>query len=150
MPSVKHKRGVKASLPNSSLQAGEIYLTTDRHTSHFAIDATTMAPIVPAIDDLSSAGAVNGATDLILIHDADATGVKERKITFNDFKTALAIPGGSSDELVAVVSGGTPGYVWGTDGSDGIFRMGSTMTWAKDGGNAYVTIDVGTVDCGTF
>lgn len=150
MPSVQHKRGLYANLPSSSLLVGELHVTTDRHTAHIPTDATTMVPLVPPVDALTTLGSVNGAADLIMIHDADATGVKEKKITFNDFKTALAIPAGSSDEQVAVVDGGTPGFLWGTDGTDGVLRMNTSMAWTKDAGNDFVTLAVGTVDCGTF
>lgn len=150
MPSLRHKRGLKANLPSSALLSGELYFTTDRHTAHFPTDATTMVPVVPAIDDLVTLATVNGAADLLIIHDADGVGRKEKKITFNDFKAALSIPAGSSDEQVAVVSGGTPGFIWGTDGTNGILRMNTSMTWTKDAGNAFVTLAVGNVDCGTF
>lgn len=131
--------------------AGEPHFTTDRGTLHTATDATTKLPVVPAIDDLTTLGAVNGAADLLIMHDADeAGGQKEKKITFDAFKTALNIPGGSTDELVAVVSGGTAGYLWGTDGTDGVIRMGTSMSWVKDAGNAFVTLDVNIVDGGTF
>jgi hypothetical protein len=150
MASIQHKRGLKANLPSSSLLAGELYITTDRRTAHFPTDATTMVGVVPAIDDLVALSAVDGAADLILIHDASASGVKEKKITFNDFKTALSIPSGSTDEQVAVVSGGTAGFIWGTDGTNGILRMNTSMSWTKDAGNGFVTLAVGAVDCGTF
>ena len=150
MPRIQNKRGLKANLPSSGMLAGELFLTTDRGTAHFATDATTKIPIVPAIDDLTTLSTVDGAADLIMMHDASASGVKEKKITFNDFKTALAIPSGSSDELVAVVDGGTPGFIWGTNGTDGVIRMNTSMTWTKDAGNAFVTLAVGDVDCGTF
>lgn len=150
MPSIRHKRGLKSALPSSALLSGEIYLTTDRRTLHFPTDATTMVGVVPAIDDLSAIGAVNGAADFLIMHDADGSGVKEKKILFNDFKTALAIPAGSSDEKVAVISGGTPGFVWGTDGTDGVLRMNTSMSWTKDAGNGFVTLAVNNVDCGTF
>lgn len=151
MPAVQHKRGVKASLPTTGLHPGELYLTTDRRTAHFGTDATTQGPVVPAIDDLTTLASVAGATDLLIMHDADGVGVKEKKITFDAFKTALNIPAGSSDELVAVVAGGTSGYLYGTDGTDGVLRMGATMdAMALDPGNAFVTLNVGTVDCGTF
>jgi hypothetical protein len=95
--------------------------------------------------------AVDGAADLLIMHDASETGgQKEKKITFDAFKTALNIPAGSSDEKVAVVAGGTAGYIWGTDGTDGVLRMGPSMSWTKDAGNAYVTLDVSVVDGGTF
>ena len=150
MPSVQQKRGLFANLPSSALLPGQIFVTTDRQTSHFPTDATTMVPVVPAIDALSAIGTVAGAADLLIMHDASATGLKEKKITFDAFKTALNIPAGSTDELVAVVDGGTAGFIWGTDGTDGIFRMNTSMAWSKDAGDAFVTLAVGAVDCGTF
>jgi hypothetical protein len=150
MPSVQQKRGLYANLPSSALLAGEVYFATDRQTAHFPTDATTMVPVVPAIDALSAIGAVAGAADLLIMHDASATGLKEKKITFDAFKTALNIPAGSTDELVAVIDGGTAGFIWGTDGTDGIFRMNTSMSWTKDAGDAFVTLAVGAVDCGTF
>lgn len=150
MARIQLKRGLKANLPTSGMLAGEAHFTTDRGTLHVATDATTKLPIVPAIDDLITLASVNGATDLLIIHDADGVGQKEKKITFDSFKTALNIPAASTDEKVSVVSGGTSGYVWGTDGTDGIFRMNSSMSWTKDAGNAFVTLAVGTVDGGTY
>lgn len=150
MPRLQIKRGLKANLPTSGMLAGEEHFATDRGTLHVATGTTTTIPVVPPIDDLVTLASVNGAADFLLMHDADAVGVKEKKITFNDFKTALAIPSGSSDEQVAVVSGGTPGFIWGTDGTNGIFRMNTSMAWTKDAGNAFVTLAVGNVDCGTF
>jgi hypothetical protein len=86
-----------------------------------------------------------------LIHDASETvGLKEKKITFDAFKTALNIPSTSTDEKVAVFSGGTAGYIWGTDGTNGVIRMSTSMEWTKDAGNGFVTLAVGNVDCGTF
>ena len=150
MARVQITRGLKANLPTSGLLAGEQLFTTDRGTLHVATDATTNLPIVPPIDDLVTLAAIDGAADLLLIHDASATGVKEKKILFNDFKTALNIPAASSDEKVAVVTGGTSGYVWGTDGTDGVIRMSTSMAWTKDAGNGYVSLAVGTIDLGTF
>jgi hypothetical protein len=150
MARIQLKRGLKAALPTSGMLAGEPMVTTDRGTLHVAIDATNKLPVVPAIDDLATLASVNGAADLILIHDADGTGQKEKKITFDAFKTALAIPAGSTDEKVAVVSGGTSGFIWGTDGTDGVVRLNSSLSWTKDAGNAFVTLAVGAVDGGTF
>lgn len=148
---IKLKRGLKTNLPTSGMNAGEPMFTTDRGTLHVAIDATTKKPVVPAIDDLATLASVSGAEDLLILHDAsEAAAQKEKKMTFNDFKSALNIPAGDTDEKVAVVSGGTAGYVYGTDGSDGVIRMGSSMSWAKDAGNAFVTLDVAVVDGGTF
>ena len=149
MARLQLRRGLKAALPTSNMLAGEPLVTTDRGTLHVATDATTKLPVVPAIDDLVTLASVTEASDLLIMHDADGTGQKEKKITFEAFKTALNIPAGSSDEKVAVVSGGTSGYLWGTDGSDGVLRMDTSMSWAKTG-SAYVTLSVGTVDGGTF
>ena len=148
---IQLKRGLKANLPTSGMLAGEPFVTTDRGTLHVATDATTKIPIVPAIDDLATLASVSGADDLIIIHDnSEASGQKEKKMTFNSFKTALNIPEESTDEKVAVVSGGTAGYIWGTDGTNGVIRMASSLAWSKDAGNGFVTLEVGTIDCGTF
>jgi hypothetical protein len=151
MPRLQLKRGLKANLPSSGMLAGEPMVTTDRGTLHVATDATTKLPVVPAIDDLATLASVSGADDLVIIHDAsEASGQKEKKMTFDAFKTALNIPAGATDEKVAVVSGGTSGYLWGTDGTDGVLRMNSSMSWTKDASNGFVTLAVGTVDGGTF
>lgn len=151
MPRIQIKRGLKANLPTSGMLAGEQFFTTDQGTLHVAIDATTLLPVAPAIEELATIPSVDGTADLILIHDAsESDAPKEKKITFNAFKAALNIPAGSSDEKVAVVAGGTAGYLWGTDGTDGVLRMGPGMSWTKHAGNDYVTLDVGVVDCGTF
>lgn len=151
MARIQLKRGLKTNLPTSGMLAGEAHFTTDRGTLHVATDATTKLTVVPAIDDLSTLASISGADDLLIMHDAsEASAQKEKKITFNDFKTALNIPAASTDEKVAVVSGGTAGYLWGTDGTDGVIRMNTSMSWTKDSGNGFVTLAVGTVDCGTF
>ena len=150
MARIQLKRGLKANLPTSGMLAGEVMVTTDRGTAHVAIDATTKLPVVPPIDDLQTLASVNGAADLLLIHDADGVDQKEKKITVDAFRTALNIPPASTDEMVAVVAGGTSGYLWGTDGTDGIVRLNASMQWSKDAGNAFVTLAVGDVDCGTF
>lgn len=151
MARLQLRRGLKSALPSTSMLAGEPHVTTDRGTMHVATDATTIIPVVPPIDDLTTLAAVVGSTDLLLMHDAsEAAAQMEKKITFDAFKTALNIPAGSTDELCAVVSGGSAGYIWGTDGTDGIIRMNTSMSWTKDAGNAFVTIAVETVDGGTF
>ena len=150
MARIQLKRGLKANLPSAGMLAGEAHFTTDRGTLHVATDTTTKLPIVPAIDDLQTLASIDGAADLLIIHDANGTGQKEKKVTFDAFKTALNIPAGSSDEKVAVVSGGTSGYLWGTDGTNGILRMNVSMQMTKDPSNGFVTLAVGDVDCGTF
>jgi hypothetical protein len=150
MPRIQLKRGLKANLPTAGMLAGEPLFTTDRGTLHLATAATTRIPVVPAVDDLVAVGAVDAAADLLLIHDASAAGQKEMKITVNALKTAMNIPSSDLDEKAAVVSGGTSGYIWGTDGTNGVLRMNASMAWTKDAGNGFVTLAVGDVDCGTF
>ncbi len=150
MPRIALKRGLKANLPATGLLTGEPLVTTDRGTLHLATSATTRIPVVPAIDDLTTIPAVDGAADFLILHDASATGQKEGKITVNAFKTALNIPASDLDEKTAVVAGGTSGYLWGTNGTDGVVRMNVSMAWTKDAGNGFVTLAVGDVDCGTF
>jgi len=151
MPRIQLKRGLKANLPTTGMLDGEPHVTTDRGTLHVATGATTKLPVVPAVEDLATLAAVDGAADLVLLHDASETvGQKEKKITFDAFKTALNIPPASTDELVAVAAGGTAGYLWGTDGTDGVLRMGPSMSWTKDAGNGFVTLDVAVVDGGAF
>ena len=150
MARIQLKRGPKAALPTSGMLAGEPLVTTDRGTLHIATDATTRIAVVPAIDDLTTLASINGAADLLLVHDADGTGQKEKKITFDAFKAALNIPESSTDEKVAVVSGGTSGFVWGTDGTDGVIRLNSSLSWTKDAGNAFVTLAAGNIDGGSF
>jgi hypothetical protein len=151
MARLQLRRGNYANLPTTSMLAGEAHVTLDRGTLHVATDATTKIPVVPAIDALATLGSITGADDFLIMHDAsEASAQKEKKITFNNFKTALAIPEGSSDELVAVVDGGTPGFIWGTDGTNGVIRLNSSLSWTKDASDAFVTIAVATVDGGTF
>lgn len=151
MARIQLKRGLKANLPSTGMLAGEPLVTTDRGTLHIATDATTKLPVVPAIDDLATLAAISGADDLLIVHDAsEAAGQKEKKITFNAFKVALNIPEGTADEKVAVVAGGASGYLYGTDGTDGVVRLNSSLSWTKDVGNAFVTLAVETVDGGTF
>lgn len=150
MARIQLKRGLKANLPTSGMLAGEAHVTTDRGTLHVATDATNKLNIVPAIDDLVTLASVDGAADLLIIHDVSGTGQKEKKITVDAFKASLNIPAASTDEKAAVVSGGTSGYLWGTDGTDGILRMNTSMQMSKDAGNGFVTLAVGTIDCGTY
>ena len=151
MERIQLRRGPKTALPTSGMLPGEPLFTMDRGSMHVATDATTRLPVVPALEDLVTLASVDGASDLLLIHDASqASGQREKKITVDAFKAALNIPAASSDERFAVVSGGTAGYAWGTDGTNGVMRMSSSMSWTKDPGNAFVTLAVGVIDCGTF
>lgn len=150
MPKILLKRGPKAGLPSGAMLAGEAHFTTDRGTLHVATGPTTRLAVVPAIDDLATLTAVDGAADLLMLHDASAVGQKEMKITVNAFKAALNIPASDVAEKTSVVAGGASGYIWGSNGTDGVIRLNNSMAWTKDPANAYVTLAVGDVDCGTF
>lgn len=151
MARLQLKRGNFSNLPTSGMLEGEPMVTLDRGTLHVATGATAKIPIVPAIDALATLAAVSGTDDLVIIHDAsEASAQKEKKMTFDAFKTALNIPAGSADEKVAVVAGGTSGYLYGTNGTDGVLRLNASLSWTKDAGNAFVTLAVETVDGGTF
>jgi hypothetical protein len=151
MPRIQLKRGLTTNLPTAGMLPGEALFATDRGTMHVATSPTTRLSIVPAIETLATLPGIDGAADFLIIHDASETAApKEKKMAFNAFKASLAIPPGSSDEKTAVASGGTPGYIWGADGTDGVIRMNSSMAWSKDPGNAFVTLAVGDIDLGTF
>lgn len=148
MARLQIKRGLKANLPSSAMLAGEMHFCTDTAELFVATDATTLVPVKVAGDQLATLGAIESAADLVYLYDYDAGEMKI--MTFANFKAALNIPAGSSDEQVAVVSGGASGYIWGTDGTDGILRMNTSLSWTKDVSNGFVTIAVATVDGGTF
>jgi hypothetical protein len=79
---------------------------------------------------------------------ADATILKDA-----DIGVTVASESHTHDgvyDTLAVVSGGTAGYLWGTDGTDGVLRMGASMSWVKDAGDTFAMIDVAAVDGGTF
>lgn len=54
------------------------------------------------------------------------------------------------DEKVAIIEHGTPGYLWGTNGSDGIIRTNSSIAVQKDINNSFMQLAVADVDFGTF
>ncbi len=150
MARIKLRRGVKANVTTQTdLLVGEPLWTTDRGTLHVATSNAVAMPVTPAIDDLTALASIDAANDLLIIHDADSTGQKEKKMTFQQFKALLNIPAASTDEKVAIVSGGAASYL-GTTGSDGILRVDNSLTMTKDASNAFVTLSVGIVDGGTF
>ena len=132
--------------------AGEQFFTTDRGSLHVATDTTAKKTVVPAIDDLDTLASVAGG-DLIMMHDVSESTPDtqmEKKITFDNFKSALNIPAASTDEKVAIASGATAGYLWGTDGSDGVLRGSASITFTRSGSDAFGSLAVDVVDCGTF
>lgn len=136
------RKGTRAQLDSlvTTLNDGELLYCTDTKELYVGTGTTTKAPISIDINALSALGVV-ADTDLILMSDASesAANVKTKKITFADFKTALNIPAGSSDEKVSTASGATSGYL-GTNGSDGILRASDGISMTAGGSNAYVTL----------
>jgi hypothetical protein len=157
MARLQIRRGLKSAIPTSLMLPGEQFFATDRGTMHVATDAATKLPLVPAIDDLATLPSVDGAADFLIIHDTSENGAgvqKEKKMTINAFRAALSIPEGSTDEKVAAVSGGEPGFLYGTDGTDGVLRTGPSLTMflptTGADANKFVRLDVDVIDCGTF
>lgn len=139
---IKIRQGTRAQLDSlsSTMNAGELLYCTDTNELYVGTGSTTKAPIMIDATALSAIGAV-ADDDIIYMEDTSATAgtVKGKKITFANFKTALNIPAGSSDEKVACASGATAGYL-GTSGSDGVLRAGTGISMTAGGSNAYTTL----------
>jgi hypothetical protein len=151
MARLQIRRGAHANLPAANLLAGEPLVTMDRGNLHVALDDTTKIAVTPAIDLLSTLAAIDPAGDLLILHDAsEVAAQREKKITFGAFKAALNIPAGSTDEKVAAVSGGTAGYLAGTDGTDGILRVDASLTLTIDASTGFARLGVAVIDGGTF
>ena len=139
---LKLRQGTKAQAGSlTGLTVGEPLYCTDTQELLIAIGETTHAPAAIDVAAYGALGAV-ATGDLLYMYDvsAAADAVKAKKITFDDFKTALNIPAGSSDELVAAASGATAGYL-GTNGTDGILRVDAAgLKMVAGGSNAYVTL----------
>ncbi len=147
---IRLRQGLASALPTSGLNIGEALITSDRLNAFFSISATEAKTLTPAIETLPELlGAdVANATDFLIIHDAsETTGSKEKRISVAEFKATFAA---ASDEKVAVAFGGTPGYIYGTNGADGIIRLGDGLSWTKDAFDNFVTISVDDIDGGTF
>lgn len=54
------------------------------------------------------------------------------------------------DEKVAVTENGDAGYLWGTNGSNGVIRSNSSLSISKDINDSYIELAVENVDGGTF
>ena len=139
---IQIRRGAYSALPATGLLEGEPLFCTDTGNLFVATGATTYIAAVPYLAGLAAIG-TPAVGDLLMMEDIDGAGVKAKKISFADFKTALNIPASDADEKVAVISGGTAGYLWGTTGADGVIRVSEGIQWTKDAGNAYVTLNFG-------
>lgn len=137
---IKLRQGLKAALPTTGMEVGEPLYCTDTQELYIATAATTKVPVKTDLEPLDAIGTV-ATDDLILISDTSvaAGSPRQKKITFNDFKTALNIPASDADEKVACASGATAGYL-GTSGSDGVLRAGNGISMTAGGANAYTTL----------
>jgi hypothetical protein len=130
---------------------GEPLVTTDKKNLYVALTATTKMTPTPDISLLEALAAVDGSSDLIMVHDAsEASGQREKKLTFAEFKNALNIPASSTDEKVAAVSGATADYLFGTDATDGVVRGSSSISITLDSTSEFARLAVEVVDGGTF
>jgi len=139
---LKLRQGLKAALPTTGMVVGEPLYCTDTQELYIASGATTKIPVLIDLPALSALGAV-ADDDLLYMTDTSvaAGSPRGKKIAFSDFKTALNIPAGSTDEKVSTASGATAGYL-GTDGTDGILRAGTGVSMTAGGANAYVTMSL--------
>lgn len=137
---IKLRQGLKAALPTTGMEVGEPLFCTDSQELYLATGATTKVPVTTDLEALSAIGTIAN-DDLLPMSDTSVTAGSPRmkKVTFSDFKTALNIPAGSSDEKVACASGATAGYL-GTAGSDGVLRAGNGISMTAGAANAYTTL----------
>jgi len=138
---IKVRQGLKAALPTTGMEVGEPLFCTDTQELYFATAATTKVPVKTDLEPLDAIGTIAN-DDLLLMSDTSvaAGSPRQKKVAFSDFKTALNIPAGSSDEKVATASGATAGYL-GTNGTDGVLRTDAAgLKMVAGGSNAYVTL----------
>lgn len=137
---IKLRQGLKAALPTTGMTLGEPLYCTDTNELYVATGATTKKTAVVDLSDLATLASGDVvAGDLMYMYDIGATGVKARAITFDNFKTALNIPAGSTDELVAVKSGQAAGYLFqNSTGNDGVLRAGNGLGFTDS--NSFVTL----------
>lgn len=143
MARIQQRRGTKATVPTTGNLAGELILTTDSRNIFAGNTDGTASTLTPAIDLLTAMGTITPANDLIIIHDADGTGQKEKKITFDSFKSALNIPV-DPDIKVAVASGETAGYL------DDVIESSTEISKIAGSTSSKRKFTVDTIDCGTF
>lgn len=141
---IQFKQGTKAQLTGglTGLIVGEPLFCNDSFELFVGKTANTTDVFRQDYTKFEAIGAV-ASDDLISMYDvsADPATPRQKRITFSDFKTALNIPAGVSDEKVACASGATAGYL-GTTGSDGVLRTGTGIKITAGASNAYITLDL--------
>lgn len=82
MDKAKARYGSRPNLPTSGMEAGELLWTVDRGTMWAATGPTARVPLVPEVDALAelTSAALDLATDMLLVHDASASGQKEKRV----------------------------------------------------------------------
>ena len=150
-PRIRVRRGNKSSVPTSGMLPGDLLVAKDQGEMFMATDSVSKVAIVPPVSDLNTLPAFDPANDLMLVWDASETStIKAKKTTLAALKTSFNIPAASTDEKVAVVAGGTSGYIYGTDGTNGVVRTGPSIKMTKDSSNGFVTLAVDIIDCGDW
>lgn len=146
---IRLKHGLAAGLPTAGLNTGEVLVTSDELNAYFSVDATTLKTLTPAVASLPAllGTELDNATDFLMVHDASATGQKEKKMSIAEFKSTFAA---ASDEKVGATALGTPGYLMGTNGLDGVLRAGSGLSFTLDVTEDFVTLNLTEIDGGTF
>ena len=139
---IKMRQGLKGSLPTTGITVGEPLWCTNTNELYVGVGATDKMPVnidIPAMDAMGTVA----DDDVIYMYDMSEpdTSTRGRKITFDDFKTALNIPPGSTDEKVATASGATAGYL-GTNGTDGVLRAGTGIRMIPGTSNAFTTMSL--------
>jgi hypothetical protein len=148
---IQLKRGSAANLPASGMLEAEPLVTLDRKNLFIAADDTTKFTPTPDVSALATLAAIDGSSDLLIVHDAsEASGQREKKVTFAALKDALNIPASSTDEKVAAVAGATADYLFGTDATDGVIRGSNSISITLDASGEFARLAVEVVDGGTF
>jgi hypothetical protein len=138
---IKVRQGTKAALPTSGMESGEPLFCTDTQELYFGTGAETKVPVKTDLAPLDAIGVI-ADDDLLLISDTSvaANAPRQKKVAFSDFKSALNIPPGSSDEKVAAAAGATADYL-GSNGSNGVLRVDAAgLKMVAGAANAYVTV----------
>ncbi|MDR2093040.1 MAG: hypothetical protein LBP58_06975 [Azoarcus sp.] len=147
---IRLHRGVKANIPQTGHVEGEPVVTTNTHEFYIGKADGTLATLTPDPAKLATLAVIDGEADLVPIFDASEGGQKQKTVTFDDFKAALNIPVGSTDEHVAPYEGGEAGTLGGSDGTNGVLRTDSSLSLSIDADSGALRLSVVAVDGGTF
>lgn len=160
------KNGLSVNMPTSNMLEGEPHFLLDTGELKVATSPSSSLTVSPNIASLQS-GSMS-ASDLLMFEDVSTvSGVRNKQITFSDFKDNLGIPTGSTDEKVSVANGETPNYLINVvTGSNGIniTQSGSVLSFTANAfdivsglnginitqSGSLTVFDLGTLNCGKF